>query len=443
MTALVSVSTIRPSARLAAPAHAVPLVRLYVCLLMVFPSTMVVGAVGAAGSPAGLVGILAFFLWFATSLIGLHDPFARRNPTRSAFFSLWVLSLVSYVVFSLGEHTSTAINAADRWLLQLACWTGVALVTAECLDSMDAIRKVQRALVTGGGFCGSVAVLQYWFGIDLVPTLRTVPGFTNTYDLTGASARHGLTRVTGTTLTPIELGVVSAMILPLASHLLFYDDERSRRIRWVLLLLVAVGIPVTVSRSSVIAVVISMGLFIVLLPPKQRVLGLGAMPMAVVLAFMAVPGLIGTLYYFFVAGTTDTSVAVRVDDLPLVERLVSYSPWVGSGGGTYLPENMLEILDDQYLKTTIELGIAGLVTLVVCYFGVPVVTALNARKRATDPAHRALCGALAGSALAAAVCSFLFDSLAFSMFAGVYAVIVGLIGAAWRLAVPLHHGSGC
>jgi len=436
MTALVSASAIRPSSRQAAPAHAAPLARVFVFLLMVFPSTMVVGAVGAAGSPAGLVGIFVFFLWFASSLMGLHDPLARRNPTRGAFVSLWVLSLLSYVVFNLSEHSATAVNAADRWLLQLACWTGVALLIAECLDSMDAIRKVQRALVTGGAFCGLVAVLQYWFGIDLVPTLRTVPGFTNTYELTGSATRHGLTRVTGTTLTSIELGVVAAMILPLAAHLLYFDGERSRRVRWVMLLLVAIGVPVAVSRSSVVAVIISMGLFIALLPPRQRVLGLGAMPLAVLAVFMMVPGVIGTLNYFFVEGTTDTSVAVRVDDYPLVERLVSYSPWVGSGGGTYLPTNLLEILDNQYLKTTIELGISGLLTLVVCFFGVPVITALTARRRAADDEHRSLCGALAGSALAAAVCSALFDSLAFPMFAGVYAVVVGLIGASWRLAGP-------
>jgi hypothetical protein len=277
-------------------------------------------------------------------------------------------------------------------------------------------------------------LLQYWFHIDLVPTLRSVPGFTVTLDPTGAATRHGLNRVTGTTILPIELGVVSAMILPLAAHLLFYDSERSRRIRSVMLILVAVGVPVAVSRSSVIAVIISMGLFIALLPARERVLGLGALPLAVVVMFMAVPGLIGTLYYFFGAGTNDTSVAVRVDDFPLVERLVSYSPWLGSGGGTYLPTNMLEILDNQYLKTTIELGVSGLVMLVVCYFGVPVVTALTARSRAADADHRALCGALAGSALAAAVSSFLFDSLAFQMFAGVYAIVIGLIGASWRLA---------
>ncbi len=436
MTALVSASAVRPGAGYVAPVHAVPLARLYNFLLMVFPSTMVVGAVGAAGSPAGLVGAAAFFLWLVSSLMGLHDPLARRNPTRGALFTLWILSLISYVVFNLGQHTATVVNGADRWLLQLACWTGVALVIAECLDSMDAIRKVQRALLTGGAFCGFVAALHYWIGIDLVPTLRSVPGFTNTYELSGSATRNGLTRVTGTTLTSIELGVVSAMILPLAAHLVFYDVARRRRVRWVMLAFVAVGVPVAVSRSSVIAVLISMGVFIALLPPRQRVAGLGAMPMAVLAVFMFVPGLIGTLNSFFAAGTNDTSVAVRLDDYPLVERLVSSSPWIGSGGGTYLPNNLLEILDNQYLKTTIELGISGLVVLVVCYFGVPVATALTARRRAIDTEHRALCGALLGSALAAAVSSFLFDSLAFPMFAGVYAVVVGLIGASWRLATP-------
>jgi hypothetical protein len=46
-----------------------------------------------------------------------------------------------------------------------------------------------------------------------------------------------------------------------------------------------------------------------------------------------------------------------------------------------------------------------------------------------------LCAALAGAALAAAVCSLTFDSLSYPMFVGVYALIIGLIGAGWRLAL--------
>jgi hypothetical protein len=416
------------------PVHAVPLIRVYIFLLMVFPSQMVFQPVGAAASPAGLLGILAFFLWVAASILGLHDPLARRNPTRSAFFALWIVSLFSYAEFNLGEHTAKLVNGADRWLMQLACWSGIALVTAECLHTHDAVRKIERALVTGGAFCGFVAALQYWVGFDLAPTLRSVPGFQTVNALDTMSVRSGLSRVVGTSLTPIELGVVSAMILPLAIHLRMFDEERSSRIRTIMLILVAVGVPVAVSRSSVIAAAIAVGLFVVLLPPRQRVAGFGFFPVALLAVFMVIPGLIGTMKVFFLAGTSDASIRARVDDYPMVERLVAHSPWIGSGGGTYLPDVLLEILDNQYLKTAIELGMIGLVVLVVCLFGVPVVAAFTARRRATDPELRALCAALGPSVLAAAVCSFTFDSLAFPMCAGVLAVLIGLIGASWRLA---------
>ena len=45
-----------------------------------------------------------------------------------------------------------------------------------------------------------------------------------------------------------------------------------------------------------------------------------------------------------------------------------------------------------------------------------------------------LSAALAGGALAAAACSFTFDSLSFPMFTCVYALVLGLIGTVWQLA---------
>jgi O-antigen ligase len=123
----------------------------------------------------------------------------------------------------------------------------------------------------------------------------------------------------------------------------------------------------------------------------------------------------------------------RVYDYPEVERLVYQAPWFGHGGGTYLPENLMYILDNQYLKTAIELGLVGVVVL-AAYFLVPLISALVARRRSSDPELRLLCAALAGAALAAAACSLTFDSLSFPMFSNVYALVIGLIGACWRLA---------
>jgi hypothetical protein len=75
----------------------------------------------------------------------------------------------------------------------------------------------------------------------------------------------------------------------------------------------------------------------------------------------------------------------------------------------------------------------GLVALAI-FFLVPLISALVARRHSEDPELRMLCGALAGATLAAMVCSFFFDSLSFPMFSGVYALVIGLIGACWRLA---------
>ena len=197
--------------------------------------------------------------------------------------------------------------------------------------------------------------------------------------------------------------------------------------------LIALAIPASVSRSGIISVVLAMGMLVVLMPVRQRLFALFAAPIGLVVVFMSAPGLIGTLTGVFEAGSSDDSVRARLIDYPVVERLVHEAPWFGHGGGTYIPENPMYILDNQYLKTAIELGLIGVVAL-AAYFLVPMICALRARRRSDDPELRLLCAALAGAALSATVCSITFDSLSFPMFSSVYALVIGLIGAGWRLA---------
>ena len=110
---------------------------------------------------------------------------------------------------------------------------------------------------------------------------------------------------------------------------------------------------------------------------------------------------------------------------------------LGQGGGTYVSGKWLNlsldhILDNQYLGTAIELGLVGVAALLL-YLLRPFWAALTARRRTTDPRLRDLCAALAGSALAALVCSATFDSFSFPMFLYVQALVAGLIGAVWLL----------
>lgn len=420
--------------RASSRAQAVLMLQLFALTVMVIPSDTVVQAIGAGGYPAGLVGMFMFIVLATAILLGLHDPLRHRHPIRAVLCLLWLTVLASYVLMDRGELSVAEAAGADRLLMQLAVITGVALVAAECLGSLGDLRRVLRALCWGGALCGLVAALQYWISLDVAPYLRELPGFSLNFDNPGIVDRAALNRVTGTAINPIELGVVAGMLLPLAISLAINDTDKSALKRWAPTGLIALGIPTSVSRSAVLSAALALGLFVVLMPSPQRLVALCAAPFALVAIFMSTPGVIGTLTTFFGAGSADPSVATRLIDYPRVERLIYEAPWLGHGGGTYLPSNVFDILDNQYLKTGIELGLIGIVVL-AAYFVVPVIVALLARARSSDPELRLLCAALAGAGLAAAVCSLTFDSLSFPTFSNVHALVIGLIGAGWRLAV--------
>jgi hypothetical protein len=419
--------------RLPSRSHAVPILQLFALSVMVFPSDTVIQAIGAQGYAAALVGIFAFAAFLAAILLGLHDPLRHRHPIRGVLGVFWLSVLASYVAMDRSTLNVSEAAAADRLMIQLAVITGVALVAAECLTSLRDVRRVLRALTWGGAFCGVVAALQYWISLDITPYLRELPGFSINFENPAIVARDALNRVTGTSITAIELGVVAGMLLPVAIYLAMYDTERTARRRWAPVMLIALAIPTSVSRSAVISVVLALGVLVVVMPTRQRLVALCAAPFALAAIFMSAPGVIGTLTAYFGAGTSDDSVQARTYDYPEVERLVDQAPWLGHGGGTYLPEDPMLILDNQYLKTAIELGLVGVVVL-AAFFLVPMISALVARRRSGDPELRLLCAALAGAALAAGVCSLTFDSLSFPMFTNVYALVIGLIGACWRLA---------
>lgn len=413
--------------------QAVLLLQIYAVVLLVLPSDAVISAVGAAGYAGSLVAMGCFGLWCVSTMLGFYDSQARWNPIRLGIIGLWLVSLASYGLMNLAEATPAETLGADRWLMQLAGVTGVAFLAADWLGSLAEVKRVLRALVWGGSVCGVVAAIQFWVGTDLAVYLRMLPGFALNADNVGVSSRAALNRVTGTAIHPIELGVVAGMLLPLAIYLALYDRDKPEWRRWLPVVLTGLAIPASVSRSAIVAIALAVGLFVILLPARQRVFAIAFGGVAVVGVFMAAPGLISTLTSFFTAGKSDLSVASRVDDYPTVERLVSEAPWFGRGGGAFLPENALEILDNQYLKSAVELGLVGLVVLFALYFLYPAITAALARRSTEHPELRDLAAALLGSAAAGVACSFTFDSLSFPMFVGVHALVVGLIGTCWRL----------
>ena len=424
-----------PGRRLAQRIDAILLLQVFAVTLMVFPSDSVIKAIGGDGFVAALVAYILFLLWVSATLFSLHNPLDYRYPVRIALCALWLVSLASYALMKRATLSVTDLTGADRWLLQLAGVSGVILVAAEGLRSEEDIRRVLRALMWGGAFCGIVAALQFWLKLDITPYLRGLPGFSpNQADaaIYGAiGTRGGINRVTGTAIDPIELGVVAGMLLPLAVYLAMHDTVRSKVMRWLPVFCIALAIPTSVSRSAILSAGVALGVLIVALPPAQRLIGIGAGLLSVIAVFMTAHGLLGTLRTFFLAGTSDSSIAHRVGNYAYVEQVVRQAPWFGQGGGTYIVGE-IHILDNQYLTMAIELGLVGV--LVLLFFLLwPALSALAARGRTTDPRLRELCAALAGAELAATLCSGTFDSLSFPMFVYAQALVLGLIGAIWLL----------
>jgi len=419
-----------------AAGSAVLILQVFVILLFVVPSNTTIATIGAVGFPAGLVGMLAAGLYLAWTLCGFHRSSDHRYPTKVVLITLWLTSLASYVSSQFRERSVLEVSGADRWLLMLISITGVALLAAEGLRDREALMRVLRTTVWAGSFCALVAVLQFWLSFDFSPLIgQSLPGFTYDSDIGGIQMRGAFNRVPGTTLHPIELGAGAAMLLPLAIAVAALDKHRPAWVRGIPILLLGLCLPMSVSRSAVVAFAVMLVFLLAQVGLNLRLALLAVTPLAVVAIFVGVPGFMTTIGNFFLGAGTDPSVTTRTDDYGVVVEMVLRRPLLGAGGGTYLPDDPLLILDNTYLKWVVEFGVVGLLVLVVFVMVLPVMAAVTIRRRAQDAHYTLIAAALSASLAAAAVTPLTFDALAFPTVTFLQFLLIGLVGAVWRLGL--------
>jgi O-antigen ligase len=238
--------------------------------------------------------------------------------------------------------------------------------------------------------------------------------------------------VSGTALHPIEFGAIAALTIPLAIGLLLIQ-RRHVLITLVVLLLVELTIPMSVSRSAILGLGVACLLYIPLHGARSRALLSVFAPLGLVVLGLSAPGYLATIRTTILGSSTDTSVITRLADYRVVAERFSEHPWLGSGVGSYIPTDAIQILDNQYLKSLIEVGAIGLVG-VVAFVALPWILALDVRRRTSDPALRELLAGLAAGCLAAMILCATFDAFSFPTFTLTFALMAGLIGACWRIA---------
>lgn len=170
------------------------------------------------------------------------------------------------------------------------------------------------------------------------------------------------------------------------------------------------------------------------LPRTARRWALVAAPTFLMVLFVAIPGMVSTLFGTATAGSSDPSITARTDDYPLAWTLLVQRPVFGHGPGSWMPVNAMDIFDNEYLLTAVTMGVVGLAGLVV-YLLVPALASILAARCAPDPELRLLAGSVAAAMCVALVSSAAFDSMSFKTFALLVPIFVGLAGTVWLLVL--------
>lgn len=430
----------------------------YGALLLCIPAQLVIRPLGAVGSPASLWGIGALIWWILITLRG-QNPVRGLTGLRVGFGLLTLAVLAGYAAgnasgwyappsirqvtdefwtllpTTVSEVTTTMISGADRGLLAFAGWLGILMLTADGLRSRADLDLVLRWLVRFGAFVAVLGIVQYFFGFDIAGLFQ-LPGLTANSDFGAVDSRSVVNRVVATATHPIEFGVVMAGLLPLAIHRSLSPSTPTghRIIPWVPTILIGTALPMSVSRSAILAAAVA-GLILFLgWSWRWRLRAMLILPFAAVGMRLLAPGLIGTIRSLFTNLGNDPSISGRTDDYSVVLQLYAENPWFGRGLFTFVPR-YYRILDNQLLMILIELGLFGLIALVLA-IGSAFFGALLARRRTVDPALRHLALAVAAAICGIALSYATFDAWGFPLATGLGFLLFGLAGSTANLTRP-------
>lgn len=411
---------------------AVALLEVEIWLLVLIPDHLVVGPLGGIGSPALILAVLLLPLWIFSVLIPGLGVARVCVPLRAVLALFWVTMLISFAVMNAHAVKDLDQLNSERFLISMAAFSGLAMTAAEGLRNRHEVLRVIRTAVAGTAVMAFIGILQFRPGLDLTRYLANMPFLTARGDLTAATVRGGFDRPSSTALHPIEFGVIMATFLLFAIYLVLYDKDRAPWRRWLPLGLLSLAIPVSISRSALLVAAVGLAFFFAGTSSSIRRRGAAVMGIFLCAIFVTVPGLLGTLKGFIVAGNSDSSISHRTGDFAYAAPFLRNSPWVGRGPGSYTPQEF-RVLDNQWLVSLIEVGILGTVA-VAAVVVTPIGLGRGMRRRSRSLGDRTLGQMYAGAAAGALLAFATYDALAFPSYSAFLALVMGLAGAGWCLS---------
>lgn len=404
----------------------VTLVSSVIALLFAIPAKLIIGPIGALGTPSVLAAVVALVWWLVWAL---RDPLPMEgHPIRFALAAYVLWLLVTYAGMELRLPTPLEYNQAHRGFIRLFAFIGVGMLVMR-IDSRDDLQVIVRRLVLGGGLMGLLGVIQFQTGTNPADYLRSIP-FLSSDQALNLGARSIFNRPLGTATHPIEYGVMCGSMLPLALHQVFYG--RRKRIDQLAVFGLAAGTTVALSRSGILSVIVAVGITALGWSwPRRRQVATWAAG-GLVVSYVLVPGLVGTILNMFRDTDDDPSIQARLSRLPRAYELLSEQPIMGRGYGTYNNATYF-LLDNELMESLIETGFVGMLVL----SGLLITVAVTARRtvrRTSDPRLRHLTLAAAGSLGGITVSLVTFSAFFYTILFATIWILMGVVGCAFRLA---------
>ncbi|WP_328708516.1 O-antigen ligase family protein [Microbispora hainanensis] len=430
MSAGLTAEAVEPSGRRGADGATIA--ALFVMILMLVPARLVLKGVPFALTPAEAVGLVAVVWWFCAHLTDSLGAAKGFTPVRTAIYLYAVAYLITYAYSAAGYLPERELELADHVAIIALAFVGIALLACDGVRGRDRVDLVLKAIVVCGAIIGAIGAAQYLFSFDLTEYMN-LPGTRIRGTEPTILVRNGLNRVASTTSHPIEFGVVSAIVLPLALH--YALDARERRLPslrwWLCCLLVAAGMLFSASRSTVLGLLVGGAVLLVGWPAARRWRALLVFAGFLVVVRIAVPGLLGAITSLFGNLDNDWSLRYRTNDYSTAFAEFVLHPLLGRGYGTWYPP-YYQVFDNQYLLTAVQGGALGILVFVGLFL-TAIWSALRARRLSDDRSIRDLGLSLAASLVIPLVGSATFDLNSFETTNAMAFLLVGVAGALLRV----------
>lgn len=405
---------------------ATAILTVYLALAFFIPSNLALPALGGVGTPANVFALLGLLWYLATWLGGRVLPAPGTRPARLAMCALGVAVLSAYVADAMRESSHQEVLGADRGLIGFLVWVSLVVLTSAGVQDRGRLDVLMRRVVVMASVVAAIGFYDFFAATNIADSVH-IPGLQTSVAQVSVMDRGAFTRPRATTAQPLEFAGMLVILLPFAIQQAFDPVRRHLHVarRWGPVVLMAGALPLTVSRTSIIGLLLVALVMVPRWKPARRWAAIGVMTASVAVFKVLIPGLIGTITGLFASflSNSDSSTQARTVKYSAIVPYLKEHPLFGRGFGTFTPD-LYFFTDNQYMLALAEMGVLGLVALLILFItGVHHGGAV--RRLARTDADRELGQAFFASSLVALVISATFDSLSFPMFAGMFFLTLG------------------